>query len=637
VPGLTLDSTGLLSGTPTQSGFFSTGFIVQDSTGKQLVAGGITLPIAPAGGRVPLILEEEVQNAESPVPMGVDFGTSLFARLDTNVRTGVAPFTWSVAPGSNLPPGAAIVSGGGVVSDIIAGKPTTPGTYSFTLNVVDAAGQMASMTLNNVRVTSLGISPLRLPTGVVGTPYNAALTLSGGTPPYGPMQLVDGSSISPGLTLSPSGVLSGTPTAPGNYLLAPIYSDNVSMEYFIYRLTIDSATTAGEAKAVSLSPLAIDVSRPQGSPTAPIPLNINITSGHPAFTAVITGIPGATLSATTGTTPAVLSVNLPTETLAPGVYHGMVGVKVNGTANTDEITPILVTIGPPPVVQAIDVTPNTGAGIRQIFTATYSDSVGVTSDLKRAMIRIGASTLNACVVDYNAITATVRLFDDAGVPGSPAALGSGGTLSNSQCTLNLATSSATPAGNNLTLAADISFAPAFAGLQALAVRAMSNAGPNTGFIAKGDWTVGVPGPGVQVVSVTPNAGNGLTQSFVLTYSDSAGVIADLKSARVRIMGAGPQCLIDYNAMTNLVRVMADDLVTWSGAFTPGTTKIINNNSQCSLDVTQSSAVRSGNDLTLTLRITFKPALNGANTVAMRANSNFGATTGFVNKGTWTVP
>jgi len=285
------------------------------------------------------------------------------------------------------------------------------------------------------------------------------------------------------------------------------------------------------------------------------------------------------------------------------------------------------------------VTLTTGPGIRQIFTATYSDSVGAAADLKRAMLRIGASTVNGCVVDYNAITNTVRLFDDTGVAGAPSVLGTANTLSNSQCTLNLATSTATPAGNDLTLALDISFAGAFAGVQPLAVRATSNAGPNTGFINKGTWTVALPGPGVQVGTITPINGNGSTQNFVLTYSDSAGVANDLKVARVRFLAAGglKQCMVDYNAMTNTVRLMGSDFVTWSANATPGAATTLQNN-QCALDVSQTSAVRSGTDLTLTLSLTFKtPNFVGTHSVDMRANSNFGPTTGFVNKGTWTVP
>jgi len=98
------------------------------------------------------------------------------------------------------------------------------------------------------------------------------------------------------------------------------------------------------------------------------------------------------------------------------------------------------------------------------------------------------------------------------------------------------------------------------------------------------------------------------------------------------------CMIDYNAMTNMVRLMGDDGVTWS-AFTPIGGAGTLSNGQCILNVGTSSSVRSGTDLTLTLAITFKssPAFSGVNNVAMRANSNFGPTTSFVNKGTWTVP
>jgi hypothetical protein len=255
------------------------------------------------------------------------------------------------------------------------------------------------------------------------------------------------------------------------------------------------------------------------------------------------------------------------------------------------------------------------------------------------MLRIGASTVSACVIDYNAIANTVRLFDDAGVAGSPAALGSGGTLTNTQCTLNLATSSATPAGNNLTLALDISFAAAFAGAQPLAVRAMSNAGLNTGFVNKGTWTVGLPVGGVQVVSVIPNAGSGpkgTPQTFVLSYFDSGGAAADLKAARVRFIPAagGAMCMVDYNAMTDKVRLMGNDGVTWSAFMSFGSGSL--SNSQCLLDLASSSAEAIGTDLTLALTLNFSPGFTGTKNIDMRANSNFGPTTGFVIKGTYTV-
>jgi len=282
-------------------------------------------------------------------------------------------------------------------------------------------------------------------------------------------------------------------------------------------------------------------------------------------------------------------------------------------------------------VDAVSITPNSGTGVAKTFTALFTDSLGATADLKRAMVRFGASTVNACVVDYNAITATVRLFDDTGVAGAPTPLGAG-ALSNSQCTLDLSQSSAAPSGTNLTLTLRLIFKAPLLGTQPIFMKAMSNFTTTTGWVSKGTWDVNAT---VQAISVTPNTGNVATQSFVLAYSDSEGVVADLKVARVRFSGGSGPCVIDYNAMTNQVR-MQNDLGEW-GNFKNFGVGAINNNSQCSLNLATSSAAPSGNDLTLTLVITFKPAFAGPKNIDMRANSNVGSTTGFVNRGTWTVP
>ena len=59
--------------------------------------------------------------------------------------------------------------------------------------------------------------------------------------------------------------------------------------------------------------------------------------------------------------------------------------------------------------------------------------------------------------------------------------------------------------------------------------------------------------------------------------------------------------------------------------------------QCALDLAQSSAAASGTSLTVTLRIAFTPAFAGVKNIDMRANSSLGSTTGWVTRGTWTVP
>jgi hypothetical protein len=169
------------------------------------------------------------------------------------------------------------------------------------------------------------------------------------------------------------------------------------------------------------------------------------------------------------------------------------------------------------------------------------------------------------------------------------------------------------------------------------MRAMSNFGNNTGWLARGVWNVNAD---VQAISVTPNNSSstaGVAQDFVFGFSDVEGVTADLAAARVRFRAPdGVQCGIAYNAMTGLVR-MQDDAGILGPSVPLGSGPPLTN-SQCTLDVAASSAALSGGGtiLTLTLRVTFKPAFAGTKNIDMRANSNVGSTTNWVNKGTWMV-
>jgi hypothetical protein len=71
----------------------------------------------------------------------------------------------------------------------------------------------------------------------------------------------------------------------------------------------------------------------------------------------------------------------------------------------------------------------------------------------------------------------------SGVP-----LGSG-TLQNSQCVINLAASSASVDGANLTLSLAITFPPSFAGSKNVYMLAGSAIGPSTGWVQRGTWAI----------------------------------------------------------------------------------------------------------------------------------------------------
>jgi len=83
------------------------------------------------------------------------------------------------------------------------------------------------------------------------------------------------------------------------------------------------------------------------------------------------------------------------------------------------------------------------------------------------------------------------LVNDTGTALSPGLqLNGSGTVSNSQCTVSAAGSSASGSGNTLTLLLNLSFTPAFDGNQVIYMAARdSTDANNSGWQALGSWTV----------------------------------------------------------------------------------------------------------------------------------------------------
>lgn len=100
-----------------------------------------------------------------------------------SVSGGTAPYYWTLAPGSSLPPGLVLGSDGAIF-----GTPTKAGTYSFNLVVSDSALSPASVVTVPVQlsvVSALSIVTTSLPSGTSGTAYGGAvLEANGGRPPY---------------------------------------------------------------------------------------------------------------------------------------------------------------------------------------------------------------------------------------------------------------------------------------------------------------------------------------------------------------------------------------------------------------------------------------------------------------------
>lgn len=141
-------------------------------------------------------------------------GTANTAYSATLAATGGSgSFTWSMASGSNLPAGLTLSAAG-----VISGTPTTAGLGNFTVNVQDSetvpekASAPLTLAISGGKLTIIAPLP---GSGQVGTSYTFQASSQGGVPPY-TWSTVNSTSPPPGLTLSSSGALSGTPTTAGN-------------------------------------------------------------------------------------------------------------------------------------------------------------------------------------------------------------------------------------------------------------------------------------------------------------------------------------------------------------------------------------------------------------------------------------
>jgi hypothetical protein len=198
-PGLTLSSSGSLSGTPNQSGTYTFGVRATDTASPTC-----------SGGR------SYTMTINCPTPPGIDppvmpAGTvNATYHVDLTGTNGTPPYTFSlVAGGGNLPPGVSLVG------SAIDGTPTTEGSYFFTLKVAESNGCFANYSYKIV---------VSCPTIVLTPPNSATLSDATVNEPYGPVQItatppgktytytVTSGAPPTGITVSPSGEISGTPT-----------------------------------------------------------------------------------------------------------------------------------------------------------------------------------------------------------------------------------------------------------------------------------------------------------------------------------------------------------------------------------------------------------------------------------------
>lgn len=164
---------------------------------------------------------------------------------DQNIVASHTPSFIFVNSGS-LPPGLSMSFDGH-----ITGTPTAAGLYSFNVGALDNSGPYGedykdfTILVNAPYTPTLTITTATLPGGVVGTSYSKLLeTYSDGGPNPVVFALSSGS-LPPGLTLSESGLIVGTPTAEGTYSFE-VFADNGNASTTkSFQILVTAASTGG--------------------------------------------------------------------------------------------------------------------------------------------------------------------------------------------------------------------------------------------------------------------------------------------------------------------------------------------------------------------------------------------------------
>jgi hypothetical protein len=214
--GLSLGSSGAITGDPTVPGTFT--FTVQ-------VADSSTAPGGPGTQQAPfsITVVTVMSIITASLPAGSE-GVTYLAQVDAS--GGTPPYTWSITTGS-LPPGVTMEPGSGVIS----GTPTSQESVAFTVAAQDSSPtkqtQTRSLTLAIGAPGPLEITTSALLDGTLSTTYNGKVAVIGGTLPY--TFSIAAGALPSGVSLnSATGAIAGTPPSTGTAYFTVMVTDSSS-------------------------------------------------------------------------------------------------------------------------------------------------------------------------------------------------------------------------------------------------------------------------------------------------------------------------------------------------------------------------------------------------------------------------
>jgi N-acetylneuraminic acid mutarotase len=388
----------------------------------------------------------------SPATLLADFvGGSYFQNFTATGGCG-AGYVWSITSGGTALTNVGLTfSSGGDLS----GSATAPGSFPFTVQVTDPRGNSATQNYTLTIYPDITVLPASLPAGTVGTPYSQQLTGGGGAGgPYS-FSVASGTALSAvSLTLSPGGLIAGTPSAtetaaPLKVQVADSLGDFTQLNY---TLTINSASsgpiTVNDPETITVNDSATqvqlvdEVSDPEtvtvsDIPTVTVtsgPLNITTAASAPAGYVGVPYAPIALFTASGGSTPYTwTATGLPTGlniASSTGAISGtptavgdyLVTVKVTDSLGNSVSAPYPIIVEPALAITTTGPLPTLYFGSTSNLPITFTASggsggyswtvAGQPSGMSMSTVS-GAGELSGAPTELGVFTVTVTVQDAA--------------------------------------------------------------------------------------------------------------------------------------------------------------------------------------------------------------------------------
>lgn len=417
-PGLVISSAGVVTGRPTSVGTYTVNIRLGDKSGTRSYAGPFTWTVTypPLAASVPPTQTSTVSTALAP-------------GLQLSASGGNGTYTWSDATPRSLPAGLTLNPSTGLVT----GTPTTVGSSTVTVTVTSGTmTKTVSFTWNVVAKPTVAapVSSIALTIG-----QSISFNLSS-TCPNGPCRYAFNNGP-PGLSISASGVVSGTVGGPAaNYPTVTITvtdDDGATGTSAGFSVAVkDGPTVSSSAQTDTLGD-TVNLQLGGSCPNSPCsyvlnngPPGLNVSSAgvvNGTIGGTATGYPNATVTVTDAGGVSVTSSPFSWTVLAPPSLSGVTATSIGETATPSigvtyscPAAPCTITLGGTLATSSIGIGLSTSA---VVVTSNSTRSVTVPDASGTVYLTGLVSTTAVTTGTSNAYGVTLDITDKNGVKPTP--------------------------------------------------------------------------------------------------------------------------------------------------------------------------------------------------------------------------